>query len=403
MIFYFFNSYYPDKSGFALRCQREIDQLSKFDQVIVVCRGRDNEPYEQVVSANKRIVRFFARHPVVDNPKAYKPNGFYEFVRNLDLILNSAFVLLHTMIHNNNKQSKKLFCTVSPLTIPLVGWVAAKLSNCEPTVVAFHDLEPELAIHIKKLKKNSFILQVEFLLEKFACKSFKKVLVTNKSQAQVILSRTGIADSKIYSIHNALTDELEPPQNSFARTSSSEFILFYSANFTYSYTSGGLSELLEHIRELKNDIPNLKLYIAGGGDNLKIISKYVSKLELSDFVTVLDKSDKISNLMNRATIGLIPWKREQITETILPTKLFEYLQTGLVVIAPNFGCFKQALVSDENSLLFDSIKEIPAIVKRLYNNSDLQKKISLNGRKLYQSNYTQTIANEAFASFWKTT
>jgi len=204
MIVYVFNQPFPDNSGFGRRCQREIEALSTKEFVTVVCRHQLGEPMEEEVSLAGhlvKLVRFSAKSEVVHRPENYTGNGLYEIKRNLDLLANLCKTLARVLKHYPRKEVK-LYCVTSPLTVPLIVLFFAYFFRVKPSLVSFHDLEPELAMHLKNLPSNHWIVKVELFLESFVCKFFNKILVTTDSQAERLSTRTHQPLSKFCSIVN---------------------------------------------------------------------------------------------------------------------------------------------------------------------------------------------------------
>jgi hypothetical protein len=203
MIVYCFNNYYPDNSGFGRRCQKEIDALSEVDAVKVLCRHRIGECYEEEYEyAGKKIFisRFSAHSEIVHRPDNYKGTGWYELKRNLDILVSFSSCLIKVI--RSSQKPIDLYCVTSPLTIPILGLVFAKLFSVNPKLVSFHDLEPELAMHLKRIPKSHWLVRFELFLEKIVCRAYQKILVTTQAQANVLITRTDIESKKVFSIFN---------------------------------------------------------------------------------------------------------------------------------------------------------------------------------------------------------
>lgn len=403
MIFYVFNHYFPDSSGFGRRVEREIQALSEFDEVIVVCRSRDCTKEKEAFPSKfhkVKIIRYSANSKIVHRPNDYKGNGLYEMKRNLDISFRCFYTLLKAIRSYSNHKGSFIYSVSSPLTIPVISWIVAKLTRKQSFLVSFHDLEPELAMHIKNLRRSHWIVRVELLLEAFVCRSFKKVLVTTNSQANIISERTGIPLSKICVIPNSSEIKLSRSKHlSPSVHESNDFIVGYLSTLSFDYTMEGLEEFLTVLSERKITTPRFRCLIIGGGEGLSRVESLIYSKGLESVVVCTGHVLYPSKLLNTLDVALIPWKKNVMTETILPTKLFEYLSLGLPVIAPNFGEFPKVLQDARTALLYQTIPEIYGQIQSLYKNTSLRDSIRKNSLELYQSTYHPKILKARYLDF----
>lgn len=401
MIFYIFNHYYPDASGFGRRCKREIESLSTIDDITVICRQRENELQEEELSKKVKIIRFSAGSEVVHRPQQYSGTGWYEIKRNLDLLIGCFITLWKSLSKIKNNQKSKVFVVTSPLTIPLFTWVIALIHRVEPTVVSFHDLEPELAMHIKHLTKNHWLVRLEKLLESFVCHRFKKIVVTTQGQAEILSSRTGISSSRFEVIPNVTDVPFSVVKNEKPLFSPKSIVLGYMSTLSFDYTLKGLLTILSHWKKIKEKIPSLKMIIIGGGEGLEKISTFIIEHQLEEDVLITGHVSSPANYMVQCDAAIIPWEKDEMTITMLPTKLFEFLGSGIPVIAPNFGEFRRTLLDRKNALLYDDINELIEKIQFISNDQSFRKKIAEQGKILYRSEYDPTLLKKKLLEFWE--
>jgi len=404
MIFFVFNNYFPDNSGFGRRCSKELALLSKIDDVTIVCRHRNNELVEENYPTSHhsiKVVRYKASSKVVHRPENYTGNGLYEIKRNLDVM----FGLLLTLgkLFYSVKKPAELYCVTSPLTIPLFGLILAKLFGVNPTLISFHDLEPELAMHLKKITKKHWIIRLELYLERIVCKGFNKILVTTEGQAKRILLRNSIIPDKICVIENS-TDivSLRAGRNKLAHNyfSKEDFVLVYMSAISFDYTIEGLIKFLHILSKNKVIFPHFKFLIIGDGEGLKIVRSQIKNLQLESLVQCIGRINNPAILLKSADAAIIPWEKDIMTETMLPTKLFEYLSFNLAVIAPNFGEFTKTLIDGENAILVNNFDETIVSIRKLIKNPTLKIKLGQAGNKLYLNKYQPQVLNRKFTNFF---
>lgn len=398
MIIYLFNNFFPDNSGFGKRCQKEIEILSKDNDILVICRKRNTVEENKFFKTKYKqinVIRYNAKSLIIERTDGFYKSGFYEIKRNYDLLFNLSKTLSSVLWKNKKNRKIKLYTIVSPLTVPLIALIFAKLFRISPEVIEFHDLEPELAMHIKSLKKNSIVVKIEFLLEKMMCRSYKKIIVTNNSQANKIIKRTKIEKQKIWVIPNSIQINESKKNIKDLRQkygfSKNDFIIGYVSNFSYDYTIEGMMKLLLLIVKQKEKLKTLKFILIGDGDGLLKIKKLVNDYNLDNYIVFTGRVENVPELISIFDVCLIPWVKDNLSQTILPTKLFEYMAAKKAIIAPNFGEFKNVLKYNNESLLFNNTDELLKYLLKLQKDTTLRYKLSKNVYSKYIKYYRPEI------------
>jgi glycosyltransferase involved in cell wall biosynthesis len=253
--------------------------LSKIDDIIILCkngaegqRAYYDSPYKKI-----KIERFSTNVKLIEKQQQYI-QGIYELIRNWKLIISLGYKLSTILfsLKRKNIPNIKLYTVSSPLTVPFICLLIGKLFQVKLEVLGLHDLEPETAIHIKKLNPNSLVLKIEYLLEKIVSRSYNKIIVTSNSQAQRIINRTHISKNKICVIPNTVDPQVNVKNHILTNDSlrkiyglnTSDFVLGYITTFSYDYTTSGVIKVLKILSSIIKKIPNLKFILVGDGDGL---------------------------------------------------------------------------------------------------------------------------------------
>jgi glycosyltransferase involved in cell wall biosynthesis len=97
----------------------------------------------------------------------------------------------------------------------------------------------------------------------------------------------------------------------------------------------GADLAVEAVARLRERIPGLRLRIYGDGDLRSRLVQRIADLGLADRVYLSPgyiPLDELPPLLADADVGLVPNRADAFTDTILPTKLLEYLALGLPTV-----------------------------------------------------------------------
>jgi glycosyltransferase involved in cell wall biosynthesis len=408
MYIFIFNNYFNDSSGFSKRCTKIIDSLSDTEKIIVLCKKRARvKELEVYKTPNNRVVElhyFSTSSKIIEriNSDTYL-TGYYELIRNVDLLFNLFIALVRIILKYSSQEKIKYYVVTSPLTIPFIIFLLNLLNKSSLAVVEFHDLEPEFAKHIKKLKSSHTIVKIELFIEKIVCNMFEKVIVTSGTQASILEKRTQIKKSKIYVLPNSIQVNVTEKTNLVIQNNfpdkSNYLVIGYISQLSYGYTIDGLLELIRCYALSNNSMKNIKLLIAGDGPGLELLKCEVVARGVDSQVIFLGKITNVTEFIQHIDIGLIPWTYNEVTSNILPTKLFEYMFFGKPVIAPNFNEFMKIIKNQHNGMIFSKISEIVPIIDNLKNNRRFMRKLGEEGKITVNEkfNFSKVIGN--FTSF----
>lgn len=402
MILYIFNNYFLDDSGFSKRCKREIDMLSKKDNMLIICR--ENAQKKKNYKINNKEIPIMTFNPslqLLETPSKYT-YICYEVYRTIKLYI-SLYAILHVSFKKNKNKPIIVYVVNSPLTLSFFCFIFSKLYSVRQTILEFHDLEPEMAMHIKKLKKGNIILTVEFYLEKFLCKAYSKIIVTNAVQRDILQKRTGIPQDKLFILPNSIFKEEYKHSikdaYSFPTIKKNDFVVGYISTLVFDYTFSGLVDILKKMIMHFSDDSNLKFLIVGEGKGLDFIREIIRKYKLENNILLSGKTNNVAAFLHRMDICLIPWKENPFTLSILPTKLFEYMAAEKLVIAPDFGTFPDVIKNNKNGILYESEDDLSNKILSIQKEERKRKNLAKNAYTSFVSYYELHHFEEKYINF----
>lgn len=166
----------------------------------------------------------------------------------------------------------------------------------------------------------------------------------------------------------------------------------------------GVSILIESFSRLLSDFPEYKLYLIGGWhydtpNHIQLIKKY--GLEDKIILKGLIDRNQIPKIISNASLLVLPRPNSKQAEGGFPTKLGEYLATGIPVCASKVGEIPEYLV-DEESIYFakpGSIDSFSEAMKRALINPKKSKIVGFNGRRVAELYFNKDIQSQILFEF----
>ena len=180
-------------------------------------------------------------------------------------------------------------------------------------------------------------------LEKFVYENSDALTFINATLSEEISKSFDLSGIPKMIVDNGCGFDLEYEEKDFANLDS----LFYAGNF---YPWKGVDFL---IRSLKK-IDGITLRIAGSGEREETLKALVNELGLEKRVAFLGQKshDEIRHIMRTNRLAVIPNTPSRYNHYSTPIKLYEYLASSNIVIAPNMPTIQEIVVDGENGFLF---------------------------------------------------
>ena len=223
------------------------------------------------------------------------------------------------------------------------------------------------------------------------------ITVVDEMKARIVAS--GIDPDKIVVISNTFNSSKfsapirDPEQKNF--------ILFYGGGVTIDR---GLQYIIPALPEIAKVIPGIKLWIVGDGSYLKNLKKLAQDFKVEHLVKFFGHQTftELLRFLSKSSVALIPHLKSPQTESGLPHKIFQYMITEIPIVASNCLPFIRILEDNEAGLIYtyDKPKEFSEKIIQLYNNLDLQEKLTTNARKVLKEKYLWEFDAERLAKIY---
>jgi glycosyltransferase involved in cell wall biosynthesis len=223
-----------------------------------------------------------------------------------------------------------------------------KLSGAR-VILDLHDLMPEFYAERFQRSTDSLPVRLVCWQERISCWFADHVITVTEHWRQALVKRgvppercsvvMNLADNRIFYPLSAQDDRVK---------GNSRFCLLYHGTMAERY---GLDLVLQAMDRIRNDIPEIHLTLVGGGEHLETLKCIAEDLDLKEsHVEFMDSVpvEQLPPLIASADLGVVPYRDDVFTDSLLPTKLLEYAAMGLPAIAARtsaiFAYFDEAMV-----------------------------------------------------------
>jgi PEP-CTERM/exosortase A-associated glycosyltransferase len=120
------------------------------------------------------------------------------------------------------------------------------------------------------------------------------------------------------------------------------------------YAYEGLALLLKAIPTLTQQIPDIKVLLVGGGDQLESLQHLVTELDIQDSVVLTGRvpHDQVQRYYDLVDILVYPRMPMRLTELVTPLKPLEAMAQGRLVVASDVGGHRELIQDGKTGTLF---------------------------------------------------
>ena len=145
----------------------------------------------------------------------------------------------------------------------------------------------------------------------------------------------------------------------------------------------GIYELLDAVEDLKNEFPDLHLYLGGVWVEKELEEKAAKCGEYVHYLGWIDSKQK-EEYLQKCNIFVLPTYFEG-----LPMSLLEGMAYGCACVASEVGGIPQVMTSGKDGILVPAkeVKALKEVLKKLLESPLLQKELGRNARKTVEEGY----------------
>ena len=226
-------------------------------------------------------------------------------------------------------------------------------------------------------------------------------VVTVIDEMKYYLKERGRNPNKLFVVPNTVDLDLFPQPVDAPDPSC--FTLFYSGGINIHR---GLQTVINGLSLLKDQIPNLRCWIAGSGSYRSALEKLVKSYQLDSKVSFLGQMSytHMVHVLCASDIGLIPHNKTEQRDTTIPNKLFEYMYASKPVLSSNVSTVERIL-SETGAGLTYPYQNHEAFAKKvlyLYKHPEARGNMGIKGKKAVIDKYNWHNTAPALAELYQT-
>jgi glycosyltransferase involved in cell wall biosynthesis len=273
------------------------------------------------------------------------------------------------------------------------SWVAALILKWKTGARVVFDMHEHVPSEFAKFFPELFRPYVSWCTEKFMrlFARYTDLIILTRDSFEPIW--TGLRTPRCTVIN---TNHKQPPCSNVPQALQQH----YADHFTLIHQgifgdSRGSWQLLDAVKELRNEFPGLKCIVLGryvyGSET--VFRQAITDAGLDDVIDMLDEVpfQEVPAYIAVSKVGLILFQPGPINHTLaMPHKLFDYMREGIPVVAPDFAVEISRIVREGDCGLLVDTSNTEAIVRairHLLKHPDEAKWMGENGRKLVENKY----------------
>jgi glycosyltransferase involved in cell wall biosynthesis len=340
--------------------------------VDVLCLGRPEDP------ARERRQNLEVRRLVLAHRRGSPARYIFQY--------GTFFVWAFAQASRLHIRRKYDVVQVNTLPDALVFAVAIPKLLGARVILDMHELMPEL--YASKFGENRLAVRLMAFIERISTSFADRVVTVSKPTWQVLVDR-GIPPSKLEIVMNSADERIFSSDDPSGMTRSSNPGLTLISHGVLVERSG-YRTIVRALPEVRKVHPDVRLLIAGHGEDEAPLRALISELDLEKHVTLLGfKSlEEVARIVKTADIGVTANREDVFTRLIVPTKLMEYVVLGVPAVVSRLPAVEQYF--DETMVNFfepDDPQDLASVVLSTADDLAKAREVARRTRERFVSEY----------------
>jgi len=285
-----------------------------------------------------------------------------------------------------------VIATSPQLLVGLSGWWIAKLKRV-PLVLEVRDLWPESLAAVGVGGANSLLHRALGKIADFLYREATHIVVVTPAFREHLIKKWRVPEDKISVVQNGVETGLFSPGDSgrLRRSLDAEgkFVVSYIGTLGLAH---GLETVIAAAENLQGTDPNVQFLLVGeGADRGRILALAESKVLRNLRFVPQQAREKVPAYISASDACLVLLKKSDVFETVIPTKMLEFMSCGRPVILGVNGLAREILEQCRGGLYVEP--ENPAAlceaIRELQQQDSLRNSMGRKGRDYVVQNLSR--------------
>lgn len=283
---------------------------------------------------------------------------------------------------------------IRDLPLALAGIAVGRLHGL-PVVVDMAENYPAALSAFRSHRQSTFsdrLLrspEAAMWVEKATLRNADHLLVVCDEMRLRLVAR-GAPESKVSLVGNTpdlgvFSDAVPPPE--LLSRYRDRFVLLYVGEVAMYR---GLDIAVDALPLIRRVIPGIKLVVVGRGSAVNDLPRRAAALDVEDHLDILGfrPHTELPGIIALADLCLIPHHRNELIDTTLPNKLFDYMALGKAVVSTDAKPLRRILLSEQCGRLYES-SDSTALARTVVelHDRELRGRMGSRGREAVHRNY----------------
>lgn len=363
-------------------------------------RGLDNEEY--LSYKNRRYEELYDGHVHVYRFPMYRESG-----NAISRVLRYFLCWVIQFYYGVCAKNVDVIYLLS--TPPIQGLLGAFLKKIKhiPFVYNLQDIFPDSLVGTGLAKKGGLLWKVGRVIENYTYKNADKIIVISEDFKKNIMAK-GVPEEKIEVVYNWVDQnavvDIPRSQNKLFDAyglDRSKFYLSYCGNIGLTQN---MDLLLEVMKELASEFPDIHLVLVGEGAYKKNVEAFVANHKLKTIhLLPFQPYEDISYVFSLGDVGLVISK-PGVGANSVPSKTWSIMSASRPVLANFDENELKSIVEGHNCGLFTKAGDKAAFkssIIQLYNDHSLCENMGVNGRQFVLQNLTKEVGTKRYVEVLK--
>jgi colanic acid biosynthesis glycosyl transferase WcaI len=386
--------YFPPEMGApAARASELARHWTRAGHHVTVLTGFPNHPTGVLHPAYRsRFLRFVCREAVdginvVRTWLAPFPNR-----KAHERILNYGSFCLSAAVTGSFLDKPDVVIATSPqLLVGLSGWWMKSVKSV-PFVFEVRDLWPESLAGVGMGGEHSAMVKALSKVARFLYNRCDHVVVVTPAFKDSLVANWKLRAEGISVVENGVEPHLFSPGDAEQRKAElnlrGKFVVSYIGTMGMAHGLGTLVEVADRFR----DVPEMVFLLVGEGAEKEGLLRALRERGLQN-VRVLDQQprEKVPAIIQASDVCLVLLKKAGVFETVIPTKMLEFMSCARPVILAVDGQARR-IIDSANAGLFVPPEDSAALeqaIRQMHCSAALRERLGRNGRKYIIENLSR--------------